>query len=144
MTSAMQRSTARVPSRLRVHRLPEPKVTERGVLYRRGGQRYLLAWTRVAQAFAAEVGDADGPGLTLFDLVLEGRGAECVVCRMDVPPGETALRAARAILLALGPDACDAGVRTLAEDGVAPRLPDAETFGQRVLESIRFETGTLV
>jgi hypothetical protein len=141
-SAAPRRSAARVPSKLRVHRLPEPKVTERGVLYRRGGQRYLLAWARVAQAFAAEVGEPDGPGVTLFDLVLQGRGAECVVCRLDVAPGEKAERVARAVQLAVGVDLCDPGVRALAAAGGAPRVPDADTFGQRVLESIRFETGS--
>jgi len=127
-----------VPSRLRVHRLAAPKATERGVLYERDGEVFLLAWTRVRWAFAAEVGDADA--LTI-DLVIGGEGAECVSCRVDHAAADDARRIAQAALLALGSEACDPGLRGLAEDGEAGRhFAEMDVFGEAVLEAVRFLT----
>ena len=47
---------AQVPSRYRVHLLPRAKPTDRGVLYLKGEEQFLLAWARVKRAFAAQVG----------------------------------------------------------------------------------------
>lgn len=136
MLAAIPRD-AEVPSRLRVHRLPAPKATERGILYRRGEDPYLLAWARIQRAFAAAVGD--GTACILIDLVVETRGPECVVCRIEAEGVEQAAHFARAALLALGPDACDRGVRGLAEDGVVVRRhAEPDVFGESVLEAVRF------
>ena len=127
------------PSRLRVHLLTDPKATERGMLYRRGDGRFLLAWSRIARAFAAEIGEA-GSGLALhFHLVLEPRGAECVTCRLEAAPGEGAIRLARAILLGIGEGRVDPCIRSLAEEGVACRgHADGDVFGDAVLEAVRY------
>jgi hypothetical protein len=128
-----------VPSRYRVHLLPGAKPTERGVLYRRGSERFLLAWGRVESAFAAEVGEPEGVCTIAFDLAVEVSGPVCVVCRMETEPGEDAMRIARAIQLGVGPEICNPCIKSLAADGV-PSLsfPDTETFGEAALESIRF------
>jgi hypothetical protein len=127
-----------VPSRYRVHRLPDAKPTERGVLYRRGAARYLLAWSRVVRAFAAEVGE--GPArTTVFDLAVQVTGPECVACRLDAPPGEESTRIARAIQLALGPAACSPGLRSLADEGLpTQRCADLDVFSEASLEAVRF------
>ncbi len=128
-----------VPSRYRVHRLPDAKPTERGVLYRRGGDRFLLAWSRVKRAFAAEVGEPGALPTTVFDLAIQVTGPECVVCRLDAAPGEPALRLARAIRLAVGPEGCSPGLESLAESGVSSRAyPDLEVFAESALEAVRF------
>ena len=133
------RAEPEVPSRYRVHRLPGAKPTERGVLYRRGRERYLLAWSRVKRAFAAEVGDAGQARITVFDLAIQVTGPECVVCRIDVRPGEEAVRVARAIQLAVGSAACSPCIHALADDGVATRsFPDLDVFSDSALEAVRF------
>lgn len=128
-----------VPSHYRVHLLPGAKPTERGVLYRRGSERFLLAWGRVAHAFAAQVGEPEGVRTIAFDLAVEVSGPVCVVCRMEAEPGEDAMRVARAIALGVGSESCNPCIKSLAADGV-PSLsfPDTETFGEAVLESVRF------
>jgi hypothetical protein len=132
-------AASEVPSHYRVHLLPGAKPTERGVLYRRGSERFLLAWGRVEYAFAAEVGEPEGVRTIAFDLAVEVHGPVCVACRMEAEPGEDAMRTARAIQLAIGPETCNSCVKSLAADGV-PLLsfPDTETFGEAVLESVRF------
>jgi hypothetical protein len=128
-----------VPSRYRVHLLPGAKPTERGVLYRRGSEQFLLAWGRVERAFAAQVGDPDGVSTITFDLAVEVRGPVCVVCRMEAKPGEDAMRIAKAIQLGVGPEVCNPCIESLAAEGVASlSFPDTDTFGEAVLESVRF------
>ncbi len=127
-----------VPSRLLLHRLPGAKATERGVLYRRGNQEYILAWPRVQRVLAGEIlGSCES--LFLFDLVIEDRGPDCVACRIEERALAGAQRTARAISLALGADRCDASTQALAHDA-APlrRFHDAEVYGDAVLEAVRF------
>jgi hypothetical protein len=132
-------SVSEVPSCYRVHLLPGAKPTERGVLYRRGSECFLLAWGRVEYAFAAEVGEPEGVHAIAFDLAVEVSGPVCVVCRMEAQPGEQAMRIARAIQLGVGPEACNPCIKSLAADGVSSlSLPDIESFGEAVLESVRF------
>jgi hypothetical protein len=127
-----------VPSRYRVHLLPDPKATERGILYRRGEQRFLLAWGRVKRALAAEVGERGGARAIVFDLAVEVAGAECVVCRVDAAPSEAQILA-RAIQLGLGPGRCDESLRATVAEGWPSRChPDLETFEEAALEAIRF------
>jgi hypothetical protein len=128
-----------VPSRYRVHLLPGAKPTERGVLYRRGTERFLLAWGRVERAFAAQVGESEGARAIAFDLAIEVRGPVCVSCRMEAQPGEDAMRIAKAIQLGVGSEACSPCIESLAADGVASlSFSDTGTFGEAVLESVRF------
>ena len=130
---------AQVPSRYRVHRLADAKLTERGVLYRRGEQRFLLEWDRVKRALAAEVGEAEGPRRVVFDLAVEVDGPECVVCRLDAEPGEAAQAVARAIRVGLGAARCDTSLCATVADGLPTRSHwDLETFEEAALEAIRF------
>jgi hypothetical protein len=132
-------ATSEVPSRYRVHLLPGAKPTERGVLYRRGSERFLLAWGRVEYAFAAEVGEFAGACAIIFDLAVGVSGPVCVVCRMEAKPGEDAMRIARAIQLGVGSEICNPCIQCLAADGVASlSFADTETFGEAALESVRF------
>lgn len=132
-------AASEVPSRYRVHLLPGAKPTERGVLYRRGSERFLLAWSRVERAFAAQVGEPGGTRSIAFDLAVEVRGPVCVACRMEAKPGEDAMRIAKAIQLGIGPEICNPCIESLANDGAASlSFPDTETFGEAVLESVRF------
>jgi hypothetical protein len=132
-------AASEVPSHYRIHLLPGAKPTERGVLYRRGGERFLLDWGRVRCAFAAQVGGPGEKRWIAFDLAVETSGPVCVACRMMTEPGEEAMRIARAILLGVAHEACNPCIQSLAADGV-PCLSflDTETFGEAVLESIRF------
>lgn len=128
-----------VPSRYRAHLLSEAKVTERGVVYRRGDRRFLLEWGRVERALAAEVGEPQGVRTIVFDLAVEIRGSECVACRFDADPGEDAMATAHAIELGVGPDRCSPSLKNLAAEGLPTRsYPDLETFEEAALESIRF------
>jgi hypothetical protein len=132
-------TASEVPSRYRVHLLPGAKPTERGVLYRRGSERFLLAWGRVERAFAAQVGEPEAACSIAFDLAVEVRGPVCVVCRMEARPGEDAMRIAKAIQLGVGSESCHPCIASLAGDGMASLFfPDTETFGDAVLEAIRF------
>jgi hypothetical protein len=129
----------RVPSRCRVHWLPDAKPTDRGVVYRRGEERYLLAWTRVQRAFAAEVGPDARASSLVIDLVVVTRGAECVICRTSAAPGEEAMRMARAVQVGIAAPALHASVAAVAQAGGAPRrYPDLETWTEAVLEAVRF------
>jgi len=128
-----------VPSRYRAHLLPDPKPTERGVVYRRGPDRFLLEWSRVRHAFAAEVGEPEGVRTIVFDLVIENDGSECVACRLDAEPGEEAVALARAVELGVGRERCARSLRTLAAEGVPTRgYPDLDTFAEATLEAIRY------
>jgi hypothetical protein len=126
--------------RYRVHLLAGAKPTERGVVYRRGEQRFLLAWTRVKRAFCAEVGEPEGVSTVVFDLVVDGEGPECVVFRFDGDPGHVAHGIGRAIELGIGHDSCDPSVRAVATDGYATRTyPDLEAFEEANLEALRYK-----
>jgi len=128
-----------VPSRYRVHLLCDAKPTERGVVYRRAGQRFLLAWSRVQRVLAAEVGEPEGVRTVVFDLLVVLRGPEAVACRLDAEPGDAAAALARALELGVGRERCSPSLRAVAADGVATRwYPDLESFGEANLESVRF------
>ncbi len=139
--STPRTGAGQVPSRYRVHLLPDAKVTERGVVYRRGEDRFLLVWSRIERALAAEVGEPEGVRTIVFDLALELVGPECVVCRLDAEPGEDASALARAIQIGVGRDRCSPSLRALATEGLPTRCyPDLDTLTEANLESIRFQT----
>ncbi|HVP31637.1 MAG TPA: hypothetical protein VMW35_21005 [Myxococcota bacterium] len=132
-------SSSLVPSRCRVHLLPDAKATDRGIVYRRGEERFLLAWPRIRAAFAAEVGEPEGVRTLVFDLALEPSGPECVLCRFDVEPGDEAQALARAIEVGVGREQCSASLRSLAREGSPTRhYADLETLTEAHLEAVRF------
>ncbi len=127
-----------VPSRYRVHLLPRAKPTEKGVLYLRGDEQFLLAWDRVKHAFAAQVGRGERAGVVVFDLAVLVSGPECVACRVEASPLD-APRVARAIELGVAAGARTPGLCALAHEGVAHlSFPDLETLSEAALESVRF------
>jgi hypothetical protein len=128
-----------VPSRYRVHLLQRAKPTDRGVLYQRGEAQFLLAWGRVKRAFAALVGEPDGVHTIVLDLAVEVSGPECVVCRLEVAPGDEAMRAARAVELGVAPEAVTPSLESLAAEGVArTAYADLDALAEATLEWIRF------
>ncbi len=111
----------------RVVLLPEACADGRGVFYRRGERLYLLPWSDVEAAHAAEVGEPEGVQTVVFDLALAGRPQEC--CRLDADPGEPARSLGQAIERGLGRGRCTASLRAVALEGYATRsYPDLESF----------------
>jgi hypothetical protein len=128
-----------VPSRCRVHLLIDAKPTERGVVYRRGDDRFLLEWPRVRLALASAVGEPEGVCTVVFDLALDVSGPECVLCRIDADPISEAPALARAIELGLGRDRCNASLKNLSRESAATRhYDDLDTLTEAHLEAIRF------
>ncbi len=128
-----------VPSRCRVHLLADAKPTERGIVYRRGDDRFLLEWTRVRLALAAAVGEPEGVCTVVFDLALAISGPECVLCRVDADPISEAPALARAIELGVGRDRCNASLKNLSRENMASRhYDDLDTLTEAHLEAIRF------
>jgi hypothetical protein len=127
-------------SRYRVYLLADAKPTERGIVYRRGEQRFLLAWGRLGRGFCAEVGEPQGVCTIVFDLVAEIVAGECVVFRFDAEPGHHAHAVGCAIEIGIGHDRCDSSLRAVATDGYATRnYPDLDTFEEANLEALRFK-----
>jgi hypothetical protein len=132
-------SRGQVPSRCRVHLLPGAKPTDRGVVYRRGEEQFLLAWPRVKRAFAAEIGEETNARTVVFDLAVEVAGPELVLCRLAAEPGEPARQVARAIALGTTAEASTSGLEEASGSGRPKRwYPDVETLEVAELESIRF------
>jgi hypothetical protein len=127
-----------LPSYYRAHLLAGAEPTARGLAFRQGEESSLLAWSRVRRAFAAEVGEPEGIRTVVFDLVIGIEGPECVAFRFSAEPGDDARSTARAILVGLGPDLCDASLHTVAAEGFATRThSDLEPFDEACLESVR-------
>jgi len=108
-------------NRYRVELLPWAEVREDGVAFREGADPRVLRWDRVLIALAAHVGEPEGVSTVVFDLVVERKEAECLVCRFDADPGDAAMEAARVILGALGRERCSRSLAELAAEGVAGR-----------------------
>lgn len=123
-----------VRARYSVRLLAGAQATECGVLHHEGSRERLLDWEEVGWALAAEVGEPQGIRTVVFDLVVGSSAGAFVVCRFDVEPGETAVAAARTIAGALPPERLDAGVKTLAVDGVSSCwYPDTEALEEAAL-----------
>jgi hypothetical protein len=129
-----------VPSRLRLYTLKCAKPTESGLLFVRDGGPFVLPWHRVQYAYAARVGEGTEERIA-FRVVLSQRSSSCETACFDFPADAVsdAGTCARALLVALGPDACDSALRTLAEQGVLSRHHiEAEVFDEAVLEATRW------
>jgi len=107
--------------------LPEAFADGRGVFYRRRDRLFLLPWSQVEAAHAAEIGEPEGVQTVVFDLALTGRPWER--CRLDADPGEAARVLGQAIEGGLGRGRCTASLRAVALEGYATRsYPDLESF----------------
>lgn len=115
----------------RVVILPEARIRSDGLVYRRGGQHFLLPWRRIGGAHAAEVGEPEGVQTVVFDLTLVGRPEER--CRFDADPGDDACAVGRALEQALGRARCTASLRAVALEGYATRsYPDLESLDRDI------------
>jgi hypothetical protein len=107
--------------RYRVELLAWAEVAEDGVRFREGSEPRRLPWDRVLHALAAHVGEPEGVSTVVFDLVVERKQIECLVCRFDADPGEAAQRVAREIALRIGRERCSRSLLELAAEGVPTR-----------------------
>ena len=124
-------------ARYRVDLLAWAEVQADGVAYREGSERKVLRWDRVLVALAATVGEPEGVSTVVFDLVVERKDADCLVCRFDADPGEPAQGVARALLDALGRGRCARSLVELATEGVASRsYADLESLAIGSLEDL--------
>ncbi len=138
MSIATERITRGVPSRLRLHALALAKPTEGGLLFQREDGAFVLPWQRIERAFAATIGTGSDARVG-FRLALRRGGDDCQIVQLDLEQPADAGQYARAMMLGLGPDSCDASLKTLAAEGIAPRtFVEAEVFDDAVLESMRW------
>src|SRR5690606_20229323 len=112
----MDQSAGRAPIRLlaspetlaryRVELLAWAETGPHGVAHLAGGSRATLPWASVLHARAALVGEPEGVRTVVFDLIVERKETECLVCRFDAEPGPEAQAIAGAIAAGVGRDRC--------------------------------------
>ena len=98
-------------NRYRVELLAWAQVQDDGVAFREAGEKRLLRWEQVIVALAAHVGEPEGVSTVVFDLVIERKEAECLVCRFDADPGDAAMEVARSLMNAIGRKRCSRSPR---------------------------------
>lgn len=124
-------------SRYRVEVLPWAEVTADGIAFREGPEDRTLPWGRILHALAAYVGEPEGVCTIVFDLVVERKETECLVCRFDADPGEAAQNAARALVERLGRTRCSRSLADLAKEGVPTRsYSDLDSLAEASLEEL--------
>lgn len=112
-------------------------VGDHGVSYLNGSRRETLQWASVLHGLAAEVGEPEGVRTVVFDLVVERKDRECVVCRFDAEPGLDAQEVAMQIAAGLGRARCSRSLLTLASDGAASRqVPDLEALAEAAMAEL--------
>jgi hypothetical protein len=113
----------------RVHPLRGVSATRAGIVHRVAGGEAVLAWSRVALALAATVGEPEGVSAVVFDLLVERGDSQLVVYRLDAEPHREALPLAVRIYAELGPDRSDASIKAMATEGnPLAWYPDVESF----------------
>lgn len=123
--------------RYRVEVLPWAEVGAGGIAFSEGPARRTLPWSRILHALAAYVGEPEGVCTIVFDLVVERKETECLVCRFDADPGEPARSVARALLDGLGRERCSRSLANLAAEGVPTRsYADLDSLAEASLEEI--------
>jgi hypothetical protein len=123
----------------RVEVLPWAEVGSGGIVYREGPEPATLPWSRVLHALAAYVGEPEGVCTIVFDLVVERKEAECLVCRFDADPGASAQTVARTLLDRLGRGRCSRSLADLAAEGVPTRsYADLDSLAEASLEELGF------
>jgi hypothetical protein len=126
-------------SRYRVEVLPWAEIGPGGIAFREGPELATLPWSRVLHALAAYVGEPEGVCTIVFDLVVERKETECLVCRFDADPGEPAQTTARGLLEGLGRTRCSRSLADLAAEGVPTRsYPDLDSLAEASLEELGF------
>lgn len=113
------------------------EVGDHGVSYLNGSRRETLQWASVLHGLAAEVGEPEGVRTVVFDLVVERKDRECVVCRFDAEPGLDAQEVAMQIAAGLGRARCSRSLLALATDGAASRqVPDLEALAEAAIAEL--------
>lgn len=107
--------------RYRVDVLAWAEVCAEGVRFREGSETRVLQWEWVQHALAAHVGEPEGVSTIVFDLVVERKETDCLVCRFDADPGEAAQATACSITERLGRSRCSRSLLELAAEGVPTR-----------------------
>lgn len=126
-----------VEGRYRVDVLPWAAVADDGVQFREGVETRLLPWSRVQFALAAQVGEAEGVSTVVFDLVVERKHTDVLVCRFDADPGDSAQEVARQLLMVLGRERCSRSLADLAAEAVPSRCyEDLESLAAGSLEDL--------
>ena len=124
-------------SRYRVELLSWAEVGPGGVAFREGTRPALLPWTRIQHALAAYVGEPEGVSTIVFDLLVERKDDECLVCRLDADPGEAAQAIARVLVEQLGRARCSRSLADLAAEGVPTRAyADLDALAEGALEEL--------
>jgi hypothetical protein len=124
-------------SRYRVEVLPWAEVKTDGIAFREGPEDRTLPWGRILHALAAYVGEPEGVCTIVFDLVVERKETECLVCRFDADPGEAAQNAARALVERLGRARCSRSLADLAKEGMPTRsYSDLDSLAEASLEEL--------
>jgi hypothetical protein len=126
-----------IGSLYRVELLPWAQVGAGGIAFREGHAESLLPWNRILRALAAAVGEPEGVSTVVFDLVVERKETEVLVCRFDADPGEAAQSAARTLLEKLGRARCTRSLADLAAEGVPTRAyADLDSLAEGSLEEL--------
>jgi hypothetical protein len=126
-----------VAARYRVEVLPWVEVGEHGVSHFGGGRRLTLQWASVLHALAAQVGEPEGVRTIVFDLLVERKERECLVCRFDADPGPAAQSIAQRMAAGLGRGRCSASLLELAAEGApSSAFPDLDSLAEGVLEEL--------
>ena len=124
-------------SAYRVELLPSVELTEAGIAYAEGPDRATLRWERIERALAAQVGEPEGVRTIVFDLVVERKHGECLVCRFDAEPGAAAQAVAQELARNLGRARCSRSLLELAAEGAPTRAyPDLATLAEDALEEL--------
>jgi len=124
-------------SRYRVEVLPWAEIGVGGIAFSEGPAQRTLPWSRILHALAAYVGEPEGVCTIVFDLVVERKETECLVCRFDAEPGEPARTVARALLGGLGRARCSRSLAELAAEGVPTRsYADLDSLAEASLEEL--------
>lgn len=130
--------------RYRVEVLVETEVGPQGISHRVGPDRRLLPWGQVECALVAEVGEPEGVRTVVFDLVIERKPDECLVCRFDADPTEDARGVAVSIRRHLAPEFIAPSLHELADEGISTRrYPDLETLAEATLAQLGLATNLL-
>jgi hypothetical protein len=123
--------------RYRVDVLPWAEVAADGIRFREAGEPRLLPWGRILTALAAHVGEPEGVSTVVFDLVIERKESDVLVCRFDADPGDAAQETARRLVAKLGRARCTRSLRELALEGVPSRsYADLESLAAGSLEDL--------
>jgi hypothetical protein len=125
--------------RYRVEVLAWAEVAAEGVRFRAGAEPRVLGWDRVLHALAAHIGEPEGVSTVVFDLVVERKEADCLVCRFDADPGEAAQSVAKTLAAQLGRPRCSRSLLELAAEGVPGRsYADLDALAAGSLEELGY------